>query len=101
MLQNEEVKILWDLKIQTHKHLAHSIPDITVVEKEQVWLIDVPIPGDSRINQKEVEKITKYQDPESRSRKTLGKEGNSCASGDRSPESNIQKSHKTSENLRV
>ena len=62
VLQNEEVKILWDLKIQTDKHLAHNIPDITVVEKKQVWLIDVAIPGDSRINQKEVEKITKYQD---------------------------------------
>ena len=37
-------------------------PDITVVEKKQVLLIDVAIPGDSRINQKEVEKITKYQD---------------------------------------
>ena len=62
VLQNEEVKILWDFKIQTDKHLAHNIPDITVVEKKQVWLIDVAIPGDSRINQKEVAKITKYQD---------------------------------------
>ena len=62
MLQNEEVKILWDFKIETDKHLAHNIPDITVVEKNQVWLIDVAIPGDSRINQREVEKITKYQD---------------------------------------
>ena len=62
VLQNEEVKILWDFKIQTNKHLAHNIPDITVVEKKQVWLIGVAISGDSRINQKEVEKITKYQD---------------------------------------
>ena len=62
MLQNKEVKILWDFKIQTGKYLVHNIPDITVVEKKQVWLIDVAIPGDSRIDQKEVEKITKYQD---------------------------------------
>ena len=27
-----------------------------------MWLIDLAIPGDSRINQKEVEKITNYQD---------------------------------------
>ena len=27
-----------------------------------MWLIDVAIPGNSRINHKEVEKITKYQD---------------------------------------
>jgi hypothetical protein len=62
VLQQDDVKILWDFKIQTDKHLAHNIPDITVVEKKQVWLIDVAIPGDSRIQQKEVEKITKYQD---------------------------------------
>ena len=62
VLQNEEVKILWDFKIQTDKHLAHNIPVITVVEKKQVWLIDVAIPGDSRIDQKEVVKITTYQD---------------------------------------
>ena len=74
VLRNEEVKILWDFKIQTDKYLAHNIPDITVVAKKQVWLIDVAIPGNSRINQKEVEKITKYHArPESRSRKTSGK----------------------------
>ena len=33
-----------------------------MVDKNQVWLIDMTIPGDSRIDQKEMEKITKYQD---------------------------------------
>ena len=47
VLQNEVAKILWDFRIQTDKYLAHNIPDITVVEKKQVWLIDVAIPGDS------------------------------------------------------
>ena len=37
VLQNNEAKILWDFKIETDKHLAHNIPDITVVEKKQVW----------------------------------------------------------------
>ena len=32
---HEEVRILWDFKIQTDKHLAHNIPDITVVEKKR------------------------------------------------------------------
>ena len=62
VLQNEEVKILWNFKIQTDKHLAHNTPDITVIEKVQVWLIDVAIPGDSRIDQKEMKKVTKYLD---------------------------------------
>ena len=48
--------------IQTDKHLAHNIPDITVVEKKWVWIADVAIPGDSRIEEKELEKICKYQD---------------------------------------
>ena len=58
MLQNEEIKILWDFKIQKDKYLAYNIPGITVVEKKQVWLIDVAILGGNRIDQKEVEKIT-------------------------------------------
>ena len=62
VLQKEDAKILWDFKIQTDKHLAHNIPDITVVEKKRVWIIDVAIPGDGRIEEKELEKISKYQD---------------------------------------
>ena len=42
--------------------MAHNIQDITVVEKKQVWIIDVAIPGDGRIEEKELEKISKYQD---------------------------------------
>ena len=42
------------------KHLANNIPDITVVEKKRVWIIDVAIPGDGRIEEKELEKISKY-----------------------------------------
>ena len=63
VVQNNEAKILRDFKIQTDKHLAHNIPDIIVVEKKQVWLVDVAISGDSRIQQKEVKKITKFQNP--------------------------------------
>ena len=62
VLQKEDVKILWDFKIQTDKHVAHNVPDITVVEKKWVWIIDVAILGDGRIEEKELEKISKYQD---------------------------------------
>jgi len=33
-----------------------------VVEPKHVWLIDVAIPGDSRTEQKEQEKLSRYQD---------------------------------------
>ncbi|XP_053149009.1 uncharacterized protein LOC128343627 isoform X2 [Hemicordylus capensis] len=62
--ENEDVKILWGFRLQTDKHLPHNTPDITVVEKKekQVKIIDIAIPGDSRIEEKEIEKITKYKD---------------------------------------
>ena len=62
VVENDNAKILWDFKIQTDKHLTHNTPDITVVENKQVWLIDVAIPGDSRLEQKENEKVTNYHD---------------------------------------
>ena len=46
--------MLLDFKIQTDKHPAHNIPDITVVEKKQVWIIDVAIPGDGSIEEREL-----------------------------------------------
>ena len=33
-----------------------------MVEKKRVWIIDVAMPGDGRIEEKELEKISKYQD---------------------------------------
>ena len=33
-----------------------------MVEKKQVWIIDVAITGDGRMEEKELEKISKYQD---------------------------------------
>ena len=61
-MENDNAKILWDFKIQIDKHLTHNTPDITVVGNKQVWLIDVAIPGDSRLEQKENEKVTSYHD---------------------------------------
>ena len=60
VLQKEDFKILWDFKIQTDKYLAQNTPDIIVVEKKRLWIIDVAIPGDGRREEKELEKINKY-----------------------------------------
>uniref|UniRef100_A0A803THT2 Reverse transcriptase domain-containing protein n=1 Tax=Anolis carolinensis TaxID=28377 RepID=A0A803THT2_ANOCA len=62
VLENEQAKILWDFRIQTDKVLEHNTPDITVVEKNKVWIIDVAIPGDNRIDKKQQEKLSRYQD---------------------------------------
>ena len=62
--ENEKVKILWDMKIQTDKILEHSRPDIVVFEKEKrtCKIVDVACPFDTRVVEKEREKVDKYQE---------------------------------------
>lgn len=64
VLENENVKILWDMKIQTDKVLAHNRPDIVVFEKgkRSCRLIDVACPFDTRVVEKEREKLENYND---------------------------------------
>ena len=59
--ENNVCKLLWDFSIVTDTSLQHSRPDITMVLK-QTNLIDIAIPGDSRLSQKVVEKQTKHVD---------------------------------------
>ena len=63
-MENSDCKILWDFTIYTGSHLAHDRPDITVAHKSspfKTYLIDITIPGDSRMHQKFVEK-ERYSD---------------------------------------
>ena len=62
VLENEDVKVLWDFPIQTDKKLDHNRPDITMIDKRKkvCWLIDVACPFDTRIDKKEHEKIEAY-----------------------------------------
>lgn len=64
VLESETTKILWDFKIQTDKPLESNRPDITVLNKKEdtCWIIDVACPFDTRVHEKEKEKIEKYQD---------------------------------------
>ena len=64
IIENDEVKILWDFMIQCDRPVEHRKPDIVVLEKEKkkCIIIDVAIPGDNRIRKKEKEKIEKYQE---------------------------------------
>ena len=64
VVENEQVKILWDFNIYCDRIISARRPDLTIVEKHAglVRLVDVSIPADKRILDKEQEKITKYQD---------------------------------------
>ena len=54
---------MWDFSIQTDHVIEARRLDFAVVDKKRTFkIIDFAVPGDSRIEDKEKEKIEKYQD---------------------------------------
>ena len=64
VVENEEAKILWDVMIQCDKETKARKPDIVVVNKNErsCAIIDIAIPGEIRVTEKEKEKIERYQE---------------------------------------
>ena len=64
VLENEDYKILWDLSIQTDHAIEPRRPDLVVVDKKErsCKIIDFAVPGDSKIEEKQKDKIEKYQE---------------------------------------
>ena len=64
VVEKENVKTLWDFNIQTDNEIQARRPDIVIHDKsnKSCYIIDVAIPGDARVPQKEAEKIEKYND---------------------------------------
>ena len=64
VVENDQVKILWDFNIQTDHVIQHRRPDVVLLDKtkKMCHLIDIAVPGDTRVASKEMEKIEKYQD---------------------------------------
>ena len=58
------MKILWDMNIQTVHVIQHSRPDIVVIDKDnnRALLIDIAVSADARVEEKEQEKMDRYQD---------------------------------------
>ena len=63
VIENENFKLLWDFTIQCDRVIEARRPDIVFVDKKnkEVKIIDIAVPGDSRVKEKELEKIEKYQ----------------------------------------
>ena len=61
--ENVNHSLIWDMNIQCDNVIVERKPDIVIVNKMEktAFIIDVPIPGDKRITDKEKEKIEKYQ----------------------------------------
>ena len=64
VIENDQVKILWDFMIQCDHMIEHRKPDIVVVNKEDksCMVIDIACPGDIRVAEKENEKVQRYDD---------------------------------------
>ena len=63
VMESQDFKVLWDFMIQCDRLIQARRPDIFVVDKKkkEVKLIDIAIPGDSRLKDKEQEKNEKYE----------------------------------------
>ena len=55
---------MWDFSIQTDHVIEARRPDLVVVDKKEriCKITDFAVPGDSRIKEKEKDKMQKYQD---------------------------------------
>ena len=64
VVENDSVKLLWDINIQCDNVIEARRPDIVVIDKkEKVCInVDIAVPADRRVEEKEQEKVEKYQD---------------------------------------
>ena len=64
VVKNEEVKIVWDINVQCDNVIEARRPDIIVIDKKEQkgLIIDIAVPADVRVEEKEREKVEKYQD---------------------------------------
>ena len=62
VVESENSKVLWDFTIQCDRKIETRRPDIVFIDKKEreVVVIDVAIPDDDRVKDKELEKVEKY-----------------------------------------
>ena len=63
-VKTRRLSLLWDVNIQCDHVIEARRPDIVVVNKQEkeCTIIDIALPADKRIGEKENEKVEKYQD---------------------------------------
>ena len=62
VVEDDDVKLVWDINIHCHNVMEARRPNLILVDKKakSCAVIDLAIPGDCRIHEKEIEKIGKY-----------------------------------------
>ena len=63
IVEDDDVKLIWDINIQCDNVTEARRPDLILVDKKakSCVIINVAVPGDCRIGEKEIEKIEKHQ----------------------------------------
>ena len=63
-VENEEVKVLWNIDDQCDNVMEARRPDIILIDKKERKgiIIDIAVPANVRVGEKEREKMEKYQD---------------------------------------
>ena len=64
VIENDSCKILWGFTVKTDHFITVRRPDMIFIDKKhhECQIIDFAIPYDTRVDDKEVEKIEKYLD---------------------------------------
>ena len=73
VVENEEVKVLWDINFQSDNVIEARKSDIIVIDKKERKgiIIDIALPADVRVGEKEGEKVGKKPGIEERDRKIV------------------------------
>ena len=63
-VENEEIRVLWYINIQCDNLIEARRPDLIVIDKKEQKgiIIDIAVPADVRVDEKEKEKVEKYLD---------------------------------------
>ena len=64
VVENEEIKVSWDINVQCDNVIVERRPDIIAIDKKERKgiIIDNAVPANVRVGEKEREKVEKYQD---------------------------------------
>ena len=62
VIENDHVKLLWDFNIHTSTYIQERRPDVVVLDREKKTcnIIDIGVPVDAGIVEREKEKVEKY-----------------------------------------
>ena len=63
-MENEHIRLLCDFNVQTDRTIDSRRSDLILIDKiiEECKIIDLAVPGDTRVVKKEEEKTEKYRD---------------------------------------